>query len=401
MDCRQKNVFLRQVFSVAVVSAALLLAPFPAAAKWAALVMDANTGEVLDEVNADTKNYPASLTKMMTLYLVFEALDQGAVTLDQKITVSNRAARQPPSHLALSPGDTITIEEAIMALVTKSANDVATAVAEAMAGSERKFAMRMTAKARSLGMSNTTFRNASGLPHRSQLSTARDMATLARSLLGRFPGYYDYFSTREFTFRGDTFKNHNDLLRKYEGTDGIKTGYIRASGFNLVASVKRDGNRLIGVIFGGRSASHRNKYMVSMLEDGFVKVNGAPSRTTRAKAEEPARQKEARRAPTVRKDDDNTNVDKTRVWGVQVGAYYEQNRAHDTAVEATDDAPSLLSQGRVKVEPLRTRKRTVYRARVIGLTKKEAYAACRVLRTKGRQCMELKGLENVELASAE
>ena len=209
-----------------------------AQAKYASLVLDADTGQVLHSVNADTRNYPASLTKMMTLYLVFEALERGEITMKTQWKASARVARQPASRLGLARGAKIRVSDAVLALITKSANDVATLVAESLAGSERDFALKMTAKARELGMARTTFRNASGLGNRGQLSTARDMATLALALIRDFPQYYKLFSTQKYKHGDRTYKNHNKLLTAYEGTDGIKTGYISASGFNLVASVQ-------------------------------------------------------------------------------------------------------------------------------------------------------------------
>ena len=256
---------------IAILAAFLLICAIaqPAHAKYASYVVDADTGEALAGLNEETRNYPASLTKMMTLYLMFDRLKSKKWTLASKLDVSRRAARQPASRLGLRAGTTITVEQAILALVTKSANDVATVVAENISGRERNFALKMTAKARSLGMSKTTFRNASGLPHRAQLSTAKDMSILARSLLRDFPEFYHYFSTASFTFNGVTHSNHNKLLKTYPGTDGFKTGYIRASGFNLVASATRDGRRIIGVVFGGRSSSHRNRHMAKLLDKGF------------------------------------------------------------------------------------------------------------------------------------
>ena len=200
------------IFVPVIVFVVLALGAAPVSAKYASLVIDAETGRVIHEINADTRNYPASLTKMMTLYLVFEALENELWSLNTRLRVSARAARQPSSKLNLRRGQTISVEDAILALITKSANDVASAVAENLSGSERGFALKMTAKARQLGMNRTTFRNASGLPHRGQLSTARDMGTLARALIRDFPGYYHYFSTEEFDYRGDRFRYHNNLL---------------------------------------------------------------------------------------------------------------------------------------------------------------------------------------------
>ena len=220
----------------------------PAHARYASVVMDAESGTVLYSRNADTRNYPASLTKIMTLYLLFEALERGQLSLNQKLTVSRRAAGQAPSRIGLRRGQKMSVREVILALAVKSANDAAVVAAEVLAKSEVTFARLMTKRARELGMKGTTFRNASGLPNRGQKSTARDMAILARALLRNFPQYYDNFSTRKFRYKNRTYRNHNRLLTQYSGTDGIKTGYIRASGYNVVASVERNGRRLIGVV---------------------------------------------------------------------------------------------------------------------------------------------------------
>lgn len=232
----------------------------------AALVMDANTGRVLYSSNADTHCYPASLTKVMTLYLLFERLQQGKVALDTRMPVSAHAANQAPSRLGLRPGETIRVEDAILALVTKSANDVAAVVAEYLGGTERDFARMMTARARALGMSRTQYMNASGLPNRAQLTTARDQATLARRVQTDFPQYYAYFSTEEFTWDDKTFRNHNHLLGKYAGVNGLKTGYTAASGFNLTTTVKHDGRSVIGVVLGGKTARARDTRMISLLD---------------------------------------------------------------------------------------------------------------------------------------
>jgi D-alanyl-D-alanine carboxypeptidase len=244
------------------------------------ILLDAETGQVLSEQNADVLTYPASLTKMMTLYLAFEALNQGRIRLDQTMYVSPYAASRAPSKLALTPGDQVPVRELILGIVTKSANDAATVMAEGLAGSEANFARYMTWKARQLGMQQTWYQNASGLPDPAQRTTARDVARLSLALYHQFPREYRYFATREFEFRGETVHSHNHLLEWYQGLDGIKTGYINASGFNLAASAVRDGRRLIGVIMGGRSARGRDTQMASLLDQGFaVLASGRPTST--------------------------------------------------------------------------------------------------------------------------
>lgn len=242
---------------------------------FSAISVDARTGKVLSSVDPDGRRYPASLTKMMTIYLIFEDLESGKIKLNSSITMSARAARMQPTKLGTKVGGKISVDLAIKALVVKSANDVAAAVAESLSGTESAFAERMTQTARSIGMSKTTFRNASGLPNPAQVTTARDMATLSLRLQRDFPQYFHYFRTMSFNYAGRTTYTHNRLLGKYAGTDGIKTGYINASGFNLTTSAKRGDKRVVGVVMGGKSGATRNAYMRKMLDKAFPKcVNG-------------------------------------------------------------------------------------------------------------------------------
>jgi D-alanyl-D-alanine carboxypeptidase len=268
-----------------------LLGSFPAAARpeygvasgpvfeW--ILLDAETGQVLSEHNADVLTYPASLTKLMTLYLTFEELNQGKLRLDQPLHVSAAAASRAPTKLGLVAGDSVPVRDLILGIVTKSANDAASVLAEGLAGSEANFARNMTWKARQLGMQHTWYQNASGLPNPDQRTTARDVARLALALYHRFPREYRYFSTREFDFRGEIVRGHDHLLEWYPGADGLKTGFVNASGFNLATSAVRDGRRLIGVIMGGRSARSRDVQMGSLLDQGFAVLAAgqpAPSR---------------------------------------------------------------------------------------------------------------------------
>ncbi|MBY0613236.1 MAG: D-alanyl-D-alanine carboxypeptidase [Beijerinckiaceae bacterium] len=234
---------------------------------YAEIVYDVNAGKVLSAVNPDAPRHPASITKVMTLYLLFEQLERGKIALDTELEVSAHAAAQAPSKLGLRPGSTIEVEDAIKAIVTKSANDVAVTIGENIAGSEGAFAELMTRKARAIGMKNTLFRNASGLPDAEQVTTARDLATLGRAIQDRFPKYYRYFSTRSFAFRGYSIGNHNRLLGRVEGVDGIKTGYTRASGFNLLTSAKLDGHHVIAVVLGGRSGRERDNKVAALIEE--------------------------------------------------------------------------------------------------------------------------------------
>ena len=264
------------VRGLAVILLVVLVLPHAASAnpRYAGLVIDAISGEVFYEEHADAQRYPASLTKMMTLYMIFRELDAGRLSLGSTVRFSRHAASLPPSHLGLPAGSTITVEQAIYALITRSANDVAAAVAETIGGTESGFAAMMTEEARRIGMQSTTFRNASGWPDSRQVTTARDMARLAQALQVRFPHHYHYFNTRHWTFRGTTYRNHNRLLGRYDGVDGLKTGYIRASGFNLAASARRGELRVIAVVFGGRTAASRDSHMVDLLDRAFNSTRG-------------------------------------------------------------------------------------------------------------------------------
>lgn len=232
---------------------------------YAAMVVDVKSGRTLHAVNEDALRHPASITKVMTLYLLFEQMEKGRFALDSDLTISAHAAAQAPSKLGLRPGQTIAVEDAIKAIVTKSANDVACAIGENIAGSEERFAELMTAKAHALGMSRTHYANASGLPDSEQVTTARDLTVLARAIQDRFPRYYRYFQTRSFAFRGRTIGNHNHLLGNVEGVDGIKTGYTRDSGFNLMTAAKSDDRQIVAIVLGGKSGASRDRIMADLV----------------------------------------------------------------------------------------------------------------------------------------
>jgi D-alanyl-D-alanine carboxypeptidase len=251
---------------------------------YAAIVVDANSGRVLHASNADSLRHPASLTKIMTLYLLFEQIEVGRFRLDSRLPISAHAAAQEPSKLGLESGQSIATEDAIKAVVTKSANDIAVAIAEAIAGSEEEFARLMTRKAHALGMTRTVYMNASGLPDDEQVTTARDQALLGRAIQDRFPRYYRYFATSSFHFRGMDMRNHNHLLGRVQGIDGIKTGYTRASGFNLVSSVRRGGRHLVAVVFGGASSGARDARMRDLIEQNIAEAATQRSVATIAEA---------------------------------------------------------------------------------------------------------------------
>lgn len=277
----------KKLVAAITVALAMLLIPSVSYAndKYASIVIDMETNQVLHARYADSPRYPASLTKVMTLYMVFDALQSGELTLDEELPVSLAASRASPSKLGLKPGSTIRTDDAILALVTKSANDVAIVFAERLGGSESRFAALMTVKSRALGMNNTRFYNASGLPDARQVTTARDMATLGMRIMEDHADYYEYFATKTFRYGGATYANHNKLLGKVDGVDGIKTGYTRASGFNLLASAKRDDTRIITVVLGGSSSRARDEHVADLLEAAFKAVDmtapAAPDLRTR------------------------------------------------------------------------------------------------------------------------
>ena len=286
---------VRSLFATAIAALVILAMSIPAAEAarrkkrhvggysppYASIVFDVNSGRVLQETHSTALRHPASVTKVMTLYMLFEQMERGRFSLESELPVSGFASRQAPSKLGLRPGETISVEDAIKALVTKSANDVAVVVAEAIGGSEERFGQMMTAKARSIGMTQSVFRNASGLPNPQQVTTARDLVTLGRAIHDRFPRQYAYFSTRSFSYGGAQYRNHNRLLGQIEGVDGIKTGYTRASGFNLLTSAKTEGRHLITVVLGGRSGRARDAQVAALVGEHMPRAV-AGRRTTRA-----------------------------------------------------------------------------------------------------------------------
>ncbi|TFH87735.1 D-alanyl-D-alanine carboxypeptidase [Billgrantia azerbaijanica] len=410
----------------------LTMKPAHANPRYAAIVVDAESGDVLSAANADATRYPASLTKMMTLYLLFEALEEGRLTLDQPLSVSSRAAAMPASKLWLRAGSSITVRKAIQALVVRSANDVAVVVAEALGGSESRFATLMTRKARELGMTATEFRNASGLPDARQVTSARDMARLSLAVMNDFPQHYHFFSLSRFSWRGKTITGHNRLLSNYPGADGLKTGFIRASGFNVATSAVRDGRRLVSVVMGGFTAASRDKHMADLLDRGFVRLSMLQRGDWIARADmsgdrlalpEPAPAPEAQPAAaelepafswsaalaTTRAEasallaEPNAEMgsadDPIReliaraesprqrgAWAVQVGAFSDADQARSLAARAADRLASELTDVRVAVAEAEGA-RPVFRARLVDLREHDARTACRRLRQQGMECL--------------
>jgi D-alanyl-D-alanine carboxypeptidase len=315
------------------------------------------------------------------------------------ITVTSQAASEPPARLGLVAGSQLSVQQAVMAMITKSANDASTALAEHLGGSEERFAQMMTAKARQLGMRNTYFRNAHGLPDRAQVTTARDMAILGRRLITDFPDDYRLFSTPAFSFRGRTHYNHNRLLAAYDGADGIKTGYINDSGFNLVASAEREGQRVIAVVFGGATGRERDAHIMALMDSAFDRLGVREASVRRPSL---ALVSTAQAAP-VRGAAPPARVQPTRAtgvprgWAIQVGAFATRS---DAARAANDAAKAAGQPARPRVDPGTAGRRQVFRARVVNLTQADAQAACTTLARKRQPCMTLRPGEAPELASA-
>lgn len=373
----------------------------------ASIAIDAESGEVLHESNADASRYPASLTKMMTLYLLFEALEQRKITLDSRMPVSAHAAQMPPTKINLQIGDTLSVRDAIPALIVRSANDVAAVVAEALGNTEMHFARMMTAKARTLGMHSTTFKNASGLPDHEQKTTARDLITLSIRLMKDFPQYYHYFSTRSFSHQGTVYNSHNRMISNTRGVDGLKTGFIRASGFNVATSAKRGERRVIAVVMGGPTAASRDQYMSQLLERSFsgektIQLASNSSPTSKApviaKKNSPAAPSAKNVRPlkqspepvaiikTVRTElraqPQKVSFTRNKSWEIQIGSYNAHDRAQAHAQAVTRWVP-----GSVVITEVEVSNRKFYRARLVGLQENQARSACQNLSRQKMECL--------------
>lgn len=405
-----------------------LVGPNP---KYASIVMDADTGMILQQDSPDKVVYPASLTKMMTLMVTFDALQQGRVTLHDQVKISSYAHSMAPSKLNLPVGSSIRLDQAIGAIVTKSANDIAVAVAEHVGGTHSTFVSMMNRKAVAIGMNSTYFTNACGLHNAKQVTTARDMARLGRALIYDYPRYYRYFSMQNFKYKGSVYANHNHLMETYRGMDGIKTGYIVPSGFNLAASAKRGDRRLIGVVFGGRSAKSRDAQMAKLLDDAFAKPNtaavanavqaqkpvAAPTNAATGSAARwgelaPMLQNKAvanvigagntdpivisrldpsrpamgsvpvrASAPILTGTVSQTVLaaGDSRDWSIQIGAFNSRVKTDEALQAAQRNLPPALNHGVAMIAPLQTTQGWVFRGRLSGFTKQEAAQACGVL----------------------
>jgi D-alanyl-D-alanine carboxypeptidase len=395
--------------------------------KTAYLIVDATSGREISSDQADELRHPASLTKLMTIYLTFSALDSGRLSLGDPLPVSSNALNAPPTKMGLPPGGSVNVRDATMALVTRSANDAAVVLAEALGGDEANFARMMTQKARQLGMSSTVFRNASGLPNREQVTTARDLARLANALLRDYPHYYPVFSVQSYSYRGRPLDNHNRMLGSYEGADGLKTGYTVASGFNLVMSAMRDNRRLIGVVMGGPSAGGRDRQMADLMDRGFLSaqsmgvspwtsIRKPPSarytaaqfmpgaaipesaRVAVAKADSPspppaAAQPAANRvagpavpAPVVPEADGLA----VGSWVIQVGSFAEAQSAQLALERASAALPGTMrSSAAATVDEVQMANKVFHRARLTNLTQEQAIDGCKRLEKQKIYCSPL------------
>jgi D-alanyl-D-alanine carboxypeptidase len=388
------------LWGVALVIAGLLAAK-PSQAqigsdRYSSIVMDANSGAILSAVNPDEPRHPASLTKMMTLYMVFEALRDHRISHDELVPVSYHAASMEPTKLGLTPATRLSVEEAILSLVTMSANDAAAALGELLGGSEDRFAEMMTLRARALDMRNTTFRNASGLPDPEQYSTARDMAVLARHLIRDFPDEYHYFSTPSFVFHRRVIYNHDHMLKLYPGADGMKTGYTNASGLNLVTSAVRGDVRLIGVVFGAANGNERDVHMAALLDQGYeredVPIQPRHEPTLSARLPSLISPVQAATMPLPQRSRPPTVVPPR--WSVQIGGFASEalvRRALQTARQSAD-------AGEPHVEWAFVKGRANWRGQLIGLTQGEATSSCAALARQKIACSAVR-IDTRQIAS--
>jgi D-alanyl-D-alanine carboxypeptidase (penicillin-binding protein 5/6) len=416
----------------------VVAAPLMAMAGSASLILDARTGKILSSENADVLNHPASLTKMMTIYMTFEAMSRGKISWNSPITVSKYAASRPPTKLGVRAGGTITVREAVLGMITKSANDAAAAMGETLGGSESNFARMMTQKARQLGMSRTTFYNASGLPDSRQVTTARDMSTLAIALMRNYPSEYRLFATASFNFRGKTIRGHNNLMYRYQGMDGIKTGYTNASGFNLVSAVKDGNRRVVGVVLGGRTARSRDAKMAGLLDQylGRASSSGGAKLVASVNARQPVEVASAAEASDLpvpatapRSNDlapralgylsdtavpaerptaleEMANIAKptaqratqplegaassTGDWQIQISAAPSDDAARSLLALAKSEGGAALKTASPYTEAVGKGANKIYRARFIGFQSREAAtSACDALRQRSYDCMLL------------
>ena len=353
------------------------------------IVVDALSGDVISSSNADELRYPASLTKLMTLYLTFNALNEGKLSLETPLKVSRYAANRSPSRIGVKPGETILVKDAILALIVKSANDCAAVLAESLGKTEENFAKIMTQTAKDLGMKNTTFKNASGLPNRQQKTTARDMAILATAVYHHFPEYYDLFSTKKFTYKDRTYYTHNHLLKNFAGADGMKTGYTAAAGYNIVTSAQRNNKRVIAVTMGHDTIKKRDYKVAQLMDTGLKKLAQAKEKPFRmiAKLEIP--------------DEITDSPASENNWGIQIGAFSNYIKARNFALETQNKLHlPYISKTEVNVEPVSTGSAIVYRSQLTGFAEDEANKTCYRLKKANKSCIVVETVKQQQIVMA-
>ena len=382
-----------------------------ASASVSSIMIDAENGDVMYEMNADERRYPASLTKLMTLYITFNALENNHIKLTDKLKVSRTAAGRSPSKLGVRAGETITVKDAIMAVIVKSANDCATVLAEHFAPTEADFAVLMTNTAHKLGMSHTTFKNASGLPNTQQKTTARYMAVLAMAVYHHFPQYYKWFSAKSFQYKGRTIGGHNYIMKTFAGADGMKTGYTAASGYNIITSAKRSGKRVIAVTMGHNSVGERDKKVSRMMDKGLThmqkgeinvamltnEINGKASAAPKATRLASVQKKTPAKTQAVRlaKAQSKPAAKATKIasassngrYAVQVGSFSDYQRARNYALTVKNKLAKKYAVHDIKVEKVQAESKTVYRSKVIGLAKNDANTICRNMKRSNQACL--------------
>ena len=377
-----------------------------ACAATSSIIIDAENGEILSSKAPDTLRYPASLTKVMTLYITFDALNKGIIKMNDDLKVSRHAANMAPSRLGLRPGQKIKVKTCIEALIVKSANDCASVLAENLGYTEANFAKTMTKVAHELGMKNTTFKNANGLPNKAQKTTARDMALLAAAMYHHFPQYYKLFSLKKFTYNGKTIYTHNNILKTFAGADGMKTGFTNAAGYNIITSAQRDGKRVIAVTMAHNSAKERDRHVARMMDKGLKRLalNDKFQNTNmyasldEKKLETAEETKVADNGETswdissretaenVKKLEKDNRQETPDQWGIQIGAFSNYAKARSYALKIKKAARKLADK-EIDIEPVANGSAVIYRSKIIGFAKSDADKACKNLKKKNKSCI--------------
>ena len=371
------------------------------------IIIDAENGEILSSSAPDTLRYPASLTKVMTLYITFDALNKGLIKMTDDLKVSRHAANMAPSKLGLRAGQTVKVKTCIEALIVKSANDCAAVLAENLGYSEENFAQTMTQVAHELGMKNTTFKNANGLPNKAQKTTARDMALLGAAMYHHFPQYYKLFSLKKFTYNGRTIYTHNHILKTFSGADGMKTGFTNAAGYNIITSAKRNGHRVIAVTMGHNTAKERDRHVSNMMDKGLKKLalndkfkdtnmyaSLDSKKVIASGQEEQVASNIAEQKKSWNLDNDTTsntqstdNSSSQNLWGIQIGAFSNYSKARSYALKIKKEAARKLAGKPIDIEPVANGSVIIYRSKIIGLAKSDADKACKSLKRSNKSCI--------------